>query len=643
MSRIDYIKCGNCQADNDITLSYCSKCGSPISEYTGEGSAGRRIALFILLVLLFIAVVFAYFNRQGTGPEEKAAGLSANEKEQYENRLKVLEARLRNARKELSVFQDSEDVVSTEIPDGPLNDLKANENVVAGWIMVSGPWGRQIRKFRAGMTRNGWLALPARACLGGNKWNFYPDSGGEYSISGGLWIGGDKVGLWQVTGRNAISEVNEIAHWNESKPVSWKSLESDNENELITFRAGPAKGFFTSVSLPDDIKETGIFLQNGKIVGWTFGQWLGEGYMWPGKDGVDLEYNTWVRYFYDMTFAHGREEKFALALSMTNNSDVLERLTAFVSGFRLQPRLSIDDTPEHLLPEEIIKKMRVLITRAVQSGSGGRVVGILTSRVLKDVGDIYLLIDVVRIMAKELGYETAIKEIEDSGIYIVRQTGKDAPALNKLHLQYYQDWLNGLVAQAEIDAGWTIFNSAKSSYPDDPQIHLMGVELALLDGDWQEAERLLYLMDYPSAYQDRVQLLALRISEMKGEEGRIVINFPLGSNRVTVDAYVNGAVNQNFLVDTGATMVTITSSTAEALRLRPGPAVHTLSTVGGNVKASAVVIDSLEIDGWVEYDINAFVVDIPNRPGLGLLGLNYLGRFGMDLKTDQGTLQLTPR
>ena len=599
--------------------------------------------MYILVVLLILAVIFAYVNRQDTGPEVQITGLSGYEKEKYENRLKELEGKLKDARKELSTFKRREDSVSTESPDTPLDALKANENVVAGWLMVFDPWGRQIRKFRAGMTRNRWLALPARACLAGNKWSFYPDAGGEYSISGGLWIGGDKVGLWQVPSQHGMPAVNEIASWNEGEPVSWKSIESDSENELISLQAGSVRGFFTSVALPDDINEAGIFVQSRKIVGWTFGEWLSDGYMWPGKNGAELEYNTWVRYFYDMTFAHGREETFAMALSLTNKSDVLERLKAFVSGFRLQPRLSLEDTPEYLLPEEIIKKMRVLVTRAVQSGSSGRVVEILTSSVLKDIGDIYLFIDVIRIIVNELGYESAINAIEDTGRYIARQTGKDAPALDKLHLQYYQGWLDGVVAEAGIDEGWKIFNSAKSYYPDDPQIHLLGVELALLEGDWQEAERLLYMMDYPASYQDRVQLLALRISEMKGEEGKIVINFPPGSNRVIVDAYVSGSINQNFLVDTGATMVTITSSTARALGLRLGPAIHSLSTVGGTVKAAAVVLDSIEIDGWIEYDVNAFVVDIPNRPGLGLLGINYLGRFQMDMKTDQGTLLLTPR
>ncbi len=137
MSKINYIKCSHCQADNDSSLSYCSKCGSPIGEITGEGSSGRRIALYILLMLLIFAVIFAYFNRQATGPEEQISGLSADEKEKYENRLKELESRLKNARKELATFKESEDGVSAEIPDIPLDDLKANENAVAGWIMVS--------------------------------------------------------------------------------------------------------------------------------------------------------------------------------------------------------------------------------------------------------------------------------------------------------------------------------------------------------------------------------------------------------------------------------------------------------------------------------------------------------------------------
>jgi predicted aspartyl protease len=56
-----------------------------------------------------------------------------------------------------------------------------------------------------------------------------------------------------------------------------------------------------------------------------------------------------------------------------------------------------------------------------------------------------------------------------------------------------------------------------------------------------------------------------------------------------------------------------------------------------------VIIDAIEINGWVEYDISAVILDMPGRPGQGLLGLNYLGRFRMDLKPEEGILLLTPR
>jgi predicted aspartyl protease len=56
-----------------------------------------------------------------------------------------------------------------------------------------------------------------------------------------------------------------------------------------------------------------------------------------------------------------------------------------------------------------------------------------------------------------------------------------------------------------------------------------------------------------------------------------------------------------------------------------------------------VIIDEIEINGWVEYNVKALVLDMPDRPDLGLLGLNYLGRFQMDLNTDTGTLMLMPR
>ena len=113
-------------------------------------------------------------------------------------------------------------------------------------------------------------------------------------------------------------------------------------------------------------------------------------------------------------------------------------------------------------------------------------------------------------------------------------------------------------------------------------------------------------------------------------------------------AGLNQAIRQEVIVDTGASMLTIPSATAAALKLQVVQGGHqggrrTVSTAGGAVDTYEVLIESVEIEGWVEHNISALVMDIPDQPGVGLLGLNYLNRFKMDLNNNEGKLTLRPK
>ncbi len=211
----------------------------------------------------------------------------------------------------------------------------------------------------------------------------------------------------------------------------------------------------------------------------------------------------------------------------------------------------------------------------------------------------------------------------------------------------YREWLQSLLTVKSLDEAADVLDRGKAFYPNDPYLHLMAVELALLNNNWREAGRLLAMMSYPPELQDRAELLARKIAEMKGDAGRIVIRFPPGSSLIPVSAALNQAVNQKFMVDTGASMVSIPSATAEALNLKVVRGdhwdQHQVSTAGGVVAAPEVLIDTLEVEGWVEHNVRALVMDIPDQPGVGLLGLNYLGRFKMDLNTGEGKLTLRPK
>jgi clan AA aspartic protease (TIGR02281 family) len=151
--------------------------------------------------------------------------------------------------------------------------------------------------------------------------------------------------------------------------------------------------------------------------------------------------------------------------------------------------------------------------------------------------------------------------------------------------------------------------------------------------------------DYPPALRDQVRSLQSQISELKGQQGKILIRFAPGTRQIPVTASINQATSQEFIVDTGASMVTIPFSTARILGIvisvrNPRRKIFTAS---GELYAPEVVLDSITLEGYETYNVRALVMDIPNQPGLGLLGLNYLRRFRMDLNTDDGLLMLAPR
>ena len=119
----------------------------------------------------------------------------------------------------------------------------------------------------------------------------------------------------------------------------------------------------------------------------------------------------------------------------------------------------------------------------------------------------------------------------------------------------------------------------------------------------------------------------------------------LGVSRKTLSAILNGRANQKFIVDTGASMVTIPRSTAEELGLEVDTSnpVRKVFTAGGVKYAPEVTLFSISVEGWEVTELKALVLDLPNQSEWGLLGMNYLRQFRMDINSDAGVLLLEPR
>ena len=405
------------------------------------------------------------------------------------------------------------------------------------------------------------------------------------------------------------------------------------------------QGYFIEGDLADDIDEPGILIQNQRVVGWTFGDIATGAFIWNGDEGAFLRPEIRVDDFYRITFANSREEEFAKAFAMGADYRELERLEAFANGFRFESTLTAGELPAHLQKENVTKTMQALIDSAVKTGAARQVANLFDTQILVEAGDVVLLMQVSRATAQSYGFEDGIALTENVADQLAPLNEQDSIQLTQFFSELYQEWIVSLFNRGSLQGARRAYRLGSRKLPDDPAIHLLGVQLALADNNWAEAEELLAEREYPASLRDKVQNLRNQIAELKAQEGKIVINFTPGSRYIPVSAVLNRDTDQNFIVDTGASMVTIPRATAEYLNLAVDDRnpMRRVVTAGGVQYAPEVTLYSITIGDWEINDVKALVMDIPDQPDLGLLGLNFLQNFRVDVNTEEGILLLEPR
>ena len=92
------------------------------------------------------------------------------------------------------------------------------------------------------------------------------------------------------------------------------------------------------------------------------------------------------------------------------------------------------------------------------------------------------------------------------------------------------------------------------------------------------------------------------------------------------DAFVNG-LPVRMLIDTGASFVAISASTAARLGLSPGPGPKwRIKTANGELTASPVMLSSVSFGGLYMTDVQALVLE-PGAGEANLLGASFLKRL----------------
>jgi clan AA aspartic protease (TIGR02281 family) len=479
-------------------------------------------------------------------------------------------------------------------------------------------------------------------CIGAYSWELRLDEGEKLDIAGGIVQDRDEIGIWRIQADLHIGGPA-LQPWIAAEPLAWVSLITGNTHKPVRLGEYDVQQNYIKHDLPGDLDEPGLFVQSGRVVGWTFGGYAAGGYLWRGPEGERLQSAVRIDEFYRLTFAGGREEGFALALAEDDNF-AKEKLEAFVYALRLQPKLSQPDTPPRYKTAASIPVMRRLMSELENDGRTREAVDLFDAQVLIDAGSAVLLMDVVRLTQAGYGYEYAVALLEEVRNYLVLSHNDPLIQLEKYHADLYKNWLGELIQRGDLTGARQVLNQSGGYFPDAPQFHLLGVQIALENRGWLAAEELLHMRSYPPDMMDQVKNLQDHIAALKGEQGRIVLRFVPGSRQIPVEAVLNNSIRQRFIVDTGASMVTIPVASATELGIEPDRyPLRTVYTAGGQREAREVVLSVVEIGGWATADVKALVLDLPNQPDVGLLGLNYLRRFRLDLNTEKGTLILEPR
>jgi clan AA aspartic protease (TIGR02281 family) len=140
------------------------------------------------------------------------------------------------------------------------------------------------------------------------------------------------------------------------------------------------------------------------------------------------------------------------------------------------------------------------------------------------------------------------------------------------------------------------------------------------------------------------QLARLRLAgkcDSQAGDGRAEIKFSPGASVITTRVKVNGQVGK-FILDTGASYVTLSEKFAKSLGIKVEDSAKILVQTAGGIKtAHLTTIDSCELQGLTSQRLPAVIVDGMPDDIQGLLGLSFLARYTTKIDRQAGLVEIS--
>jgi clan AA aspartic protease (TIGR02281 family) len=133
------------------------------------------------------------------------------------------------------------------------------------------------------------------------------------------------------------------------------------------------------------------------------------------------------------------------------------------------------------------------------------------------------------------------------------------------------------------------------------------------------------------------------VRQVKEPQRRASIPMEKHGQVVIIQATLNNKRSAKFVVDTGASYTLISNALARDLAIDVGTNPKTLpfQTANGLIQAPVTSLESIAVGGMEIRNLPTAVHDaVPDPEVAGLLGLNFLSNFRMDIDTQKGVLHL---
>ena len=603
------MNCRRCRTENPDTSRYCAACGALLTrpQVRPKKTVPWYVFAAAAAVVLLIA---AYFLLPGL--RRSAQRAESEPAKQVAAETKAVES----------------------IP------TPSSLALVAGRFALEGLWQGAPDSLESALFDGSWAALPLWAFLGTGAPLL--DSPGPAGVRPDWvdWKSREPVVLCRFDLGESLP-TPELAPYDESEILEWRPL--SGERTSLAIETGPlrAAGSFKSFALFSEIDAPGALVQKGRVVGWTFGQGVARGYLWAPAGGAGPKSLLPTVDLAGSLRANSREAAFVQAMSMTDDVASDRKLTAFAAGFRDQALLSPEDLPLHLKPAMVAARMSSLATAMIERGMAAEVARILDPDILSAAGDISLIKAAARAAGEARGYDAAHRLLADLRRRPVIPGAPTSKELDAVEVELAKASLHKILNERGYN-GLDIFEEVSPLAPDDLELHLLGVEVAVLEKKWGRAADLLGAKQYPTALSDKARTLERLVEEGRRDEESATIRFNPGDKLIPVFAIINKKLRQKFFIDTGATTSIIPTSAVEALGIRidtSTPVVGLQGVAGGDL-AYQVRLESIEVEGQTVFDIRAIVYDLGTGEEAGLLGNDFLQHFQVDLDGIKGVLKL---